>query len=276
MTASASPDQATADAFDSSWTRLPAGSVYTPAQFADWLAPLARADLEGRRVLELGCGGGSLLVHAADWGPRELVGVDLGASVATAAENLRRAGAADARVLRADLVAFRDPEPFDVVYCIGVLHHLADPRAGFEAVLANTRPGGRFHCWVYAHEGNAVVRWLVEPLRRVASRLPWWLTKYALATPLAVPFFLYARALAALRSPALRRLPLADYALWIAPREFAFFRHVAFDQLVAPRTAYLRRATVEAWLGAPAVEPGTAYVVFRNGNSWKFGGRRRG
>lgn len=276
MSPNAPADRATAAAFDSSWNHLPPGSVYTPAQFADWLAPLGRGDLAGRRVLELGCGGGSLLVHAAGWGPAELVGVDLGTSVATAESNLRAAGATGFRVVRADILAFREPRPFDVVYCIGVLHHLKDPRAGFAAVLTNTAPGGRFHCWVYAHEGNAVVRWLVDPLRKVASRLPWWLTKYALATPLVVPYFLYAKLLAALRWPALRGLPLHDYSLWIAERDFAFFRHVAFDQLVTPQTVYVRRGTVEEWLGAPEVEPGSTYVVFRNGNSWKFGGRRRG
>ena len=67
-------------------------------------------------------------------------------------------------------------------------------------------------------------------------------------------------------------MPLYDYSLWIAEREFAFFRHVAFDQLVTPRTVYIDRATVERWLADPRVEPGTAYVVMRNGNSWKFGG----
>jgi SAM-dependent methyltransferase len=275
MTEPVSPDQSTADAFDGSWNHLPAGSVYSAAQFEEWLAPLTRDDVAGRRVLELGCGGGSLLVHMAGWAPRELLGVDLGASVATAESNLRHAGARGCRVVRHDLVSFRAAELFDLVYCIGVLHHLQDPRAGFDAVLANTAVGGRFHCWVYAWEGNGVVRWIVDPLRRIASKLPWWFTKYALATPLVVPYYLYARLLAALRWRVLQRLPLYAYSLWIAQRDFAFFRHVAFDQLVTPRTVYIRRATVEEWLNAAGVEPGSAYIVFRNGNSWKFGGRRR-
>jgi hypothetical protein len=158
-----------------------------------------------------------------------------------------------------------------------VLHHLAAPKAGFDAVVRNTRPGGKFHCWVYAREGNALVIAIVEPLRRVASRLPWWLTKYGLATPLAFPYFLYARALLALPGwRALRALPLYDYSRWIARREFAFFRHVAFDQLVTPQTAYLDRGTLEGWLAeTPHIAPGSTYVKMRNANSWKFGGRIR-
>jgi SAM-dependent methyltransferase len=167
---------------------------------------------------------------------------------------------------------------FDLVYCIGVLHHLVDPEAGFRAVLKHTRPGGRFHCWVYAHEGNAVVRTVVEPLRRIASRLPWWITKYAVALPLVIPYFVYAKLLKLLvrvgAEPLARNLPLASYSLWISQREFRFFHHVAFDQLVSPQTTYIRRATVERWLDHPKVEPSSRYILCRNGNSWKFGGRK--
>ena len=72
-----------------------------------------------------------------------------------------------------------------------------------------------------------------------------------------------------------RALPLYEYSLWIAQREFAFFRHVAFDQLVTPQTAYLDRPTIERWLRAnPRIAPDSTYVIMRNGNSWKFGGTR--
>lgn len=168
---------------------------------------------------------------------------------------------------------------FDLVYCIGVLHHLQQPEAGFRAVLRHVRPGGRFHCWVYAHEGNELVRWIVDPVRRVASGLPWWVTRYLIALPMVVPYYLYAKLLQALgpRLPlaVTRRVPLYHYSLWIAERPFWFFRHVAFDQLVAPRTVYLRRDDIERWLAHADVDPASTYVIFRNGNSWKFGGRRR-
>jgi 2-polyprenyl-3-methyl-5-hydroxy-6-metoxy-1,4-benzoquinol methylase len=54
---------------------------------------------------------------------------------------------------------------FDFIECSGVLHHLKNPEAGFRAVVANVRPGGHLHCWVYAKEGNGLVILLVV-LRR--------------------------------------------------------------------------------------------------------------
>ena len=268
-------DQRTADAFATSWNNLPQGSVYTHAQVADWFAPLKPDDFRGQRVLEMGCGNASLMVHVARWNPAQIDGIDLGGSVDSARENLAASGAQHWDVIRADLVAF-ESAGYDVVYSIGVLHHLQEPRAGFDAVVRNTRSGGRFHCWVYAREGNTVVVLLVDPLRRIASRLPWWLTKYGLATPLVLPYFFYAKLLRELpRWTWLRAAPLYDYSLWIAEREFAFFRHVAFDQLVTPRTVYIPRATIERWLAEnPAIDPASTYIVMRNGNSWKFGGVR--
>lgn len=269
-------DQRTADAFATSWNNLPAGSVYTREQYADWMAPLTESNIRGHDVLELGCGNGSLLLHTAEWSPRQLTGVDLGSSAETARANLLQAGFANAQVTQADLTQF-DSQGYDVVYCIGVLHHLQKPEAGFAAVLRNVRPGGCFHCWVYAREGNGLVVALVEPIRKVASRLPWWFTKYGIATPLAVPFYIYSKTLRALvgnRPDELKGAPLRDYCLWIAHREFAFFRHVAFDQLVTPQTAYIKRDQIERWLAEDArIEPESTYIILRNGNSWKFGGR---
>jgi SAM-dependent methyltransferase len=268
-----SKDQATANAFANSWNNLPRQPIYSPEQHADWLAPLTAKDVEGKEVLELGCGNGSLLYYTGTWGPRTLVGVDLGDSVRSAEAIMAQGRFKDWSIIQEDLTEF-SAGPFDVVYCIGVLHHLKEPERGLDAVLRNVKPGGLFHCWVYAKEGNRVVRSLVEPLRHIVSRWPWPLVKYGVATPLAVPFFLYAKVASCLKGiPGAHRLPLLPYCLWVAQREFAFFRHVAFDQLVTPQTTFFDRKTVEGWLASrPQVEPGSTYILLRNGNSWKFGG----
>jgi SAM-dependent methyltransferase len=259
-----SADQTTADAFAASWNTLPPGSVYTYENVVDWLAPVTPDDLRGKRVLELGCGGGSLLFHLAD----------LGDSVVAARRNMQRQSAVNYEIVQADLVSY-DAGDFDFVYSIGVLHHLKNPEEGFRAVVRNTRPGGRFHAWVYGREGNGLIVYLVDPLRKLVSRLPWWFTKFGVALPLAVPFFVVGKLVSWLPERPFRKLlPLFDYFKWIGPREFRFFWHVAFDQLVTPQTVYIRREEIERWLAdTPELAPGSAYVVSRNGNSWKFGGR---
>ncbi len=272
-------DAGTAQAFSTSWNNLPAGSVYTREQYADWMAPLTEDDIRDREVLELGCGNASLLFHTASWQPSRLVGVDLGESVISARANMAKSGLHDWEIVQADMTQFQSAG-FDIAYCIGVLHHLKSPQEGFDAVVGNVRPGGRFHCWVYAKEGNGLVRMIVEPVRRLACHLPWWLNKHGIATPLVAPYFIYAKGLRWLTSGGtngltgmLDWLPLFDYSMWIAKREFSFFRHVAFDQLVTPQTAYISHRQITAWLTENVrVDPLSTYLIARNGNSWKFGG----
>jgi hypothetical protein len=49
---------------------------------------------------------------------------------------------------------------------------------------------------------------------------------------------------------------------------------VAFDQLVTPQTRFVARHEIEAWLAVRRrVDADSVYVIARNGNSWKFGGR---
>jgi SAM-dependent methyltransferase len=278
MSTTESPDQGTAEAFATSWLNLPPGSIYTFDQFADWMEPLSRQDFEGKSVLELGCGNGSLLVHAAAWRPRLLHGIDLGDSVQAARANLEAIDFDDWELEKADLSTFHSTEGFDLVFCIGVLHHLSDPFDGFRAVVQNAKPGGKFHCWVYAREGNALVRLVVEPLRKLFSKLPWWITKYGVAGLLAYPVFGYAKLIAwlQLRLQWAERLPLSKYFLWISGREIGFIKHVIFDQLVTPTTHYIPRSEVDRWLASlPNVDSESTYVIFRNGNSWKFGGTVR-
>ena len=265
-------DRATAEGFASSWNRI--GSVYTAEQFEEWLEPLDPRELAGKTVLELGFGNGSLLAHVARYSPRRLAGIELGDTIEQTMRNLAHVPKEVLDLHRGDLTQ-ADLGEFDFVYCIGVLHHLQDPERGFAAVVRSTKRGGRFHCWVYARDGNAVIIHLVDPVRRIASRLPWWITKYAIALPLVIPYFFFAKAAALLPRSWIERLPLGRYTLWIARERFGFFHHVAFDQLVARQTAYIPRRTIEGWLEAAHVEPRSAYIIFRNGNSWIFGGKRR-
>jgi len=267
-------DKKTADAFASSWNNLPYGSVYTWDQFVDWLAPIKEKDIKGKNVLELGCGNASLMAHILNWQPAKIIGIDLGDSILSAKQNLEMSKYKNWEIKQADLVEYKS-EGYDFVYSIGVLHHLKSPKKGFDSVIRNTKSKGSFHCWVYAREGNNMIVFFVDPIRKFASKLPWWVTKYFLATPLVFPYYLYAKFLRLFKKLSfLKFLPLYDYSLWIAKRNFLFFRHVAFDQLVTPQTTYIPRKTIEEWLKSNKnINQNSTYIVMRNGNSWKFGGK---
>jgi SAM-dependent methyltransferase len=274
-----SPDSATADGFAVYFRTIGGGSRYTPEQFRSFFAPVNPATLAGESVIELGFGHGSFLHHVLRSNPARLSGVDLGDLVGETQRKLERLVPQTELDLRQGDLTRVDLGPHDFAYCIGVLHHLREPEAGFASLLRHTRPGGRFHGWVYSREGNFVVRRVADPVRRASARLPWWLTKWGPGFTVAAVLFGYARLLAFLQARGarafVRALPLHDYASTIAGRDFAFFHFLATDFLVARHTVYLDRPTVESWLRHPDVEPGSTYLIHRNGNSWTFGGRRR-
>jgi SAM-dependent methyltransferase len=269
-------DQETADKFANSWNHVYNPSVYTREQVLDWISPWQPDDIKGQSVLELGSGSGALLHHLATMKPKLLQGVDLGSSVNTAQKLLGDS----AQLIRGDITQHQklleQLGQQDRCYSIGVLHHLKQPRDGFESLLRLTKKGGHFHAWVYAHEGNALIRGLVDPLRKLVNHLPWWINKYAVAWPLSWPFLAYSKICCLTQDLTGKHdlpLPLYRYMLWIGQRDFHFHHHVAFDQLVTPTTHYIHRSNLELWLNDDRIIPNSRYIEFRNGNSWKFGGQ---
>ncbi len=100
----------------------------------------AGALVEGKRVLDAGCGTGYGSELLASQGAAEVVGVDVDADVIDAASksDSRRAtfAVADLRELPADL------GEFDVVVCFEVLEHIGEPEAALDRLAAALRPGG--------------------------------------------------------------------------------------------------------------------------------------
>jgi SAM-dependent methyltransferase len=134
-------------------------------------SPLARmldqAIPDDARVLDLGCGTGQMTLFLAR-DQRLLVGADLTrASLALARQAARRFGVGGALFVETDLrrPGLR-PAAFDVVICLGVLHHTPDPRAAFTALARLVRPGGVLVIGLY----NAFAR-LPHRLRRLVARL---------------------------------------------------------------------------------------------------------
>jgi SAM-dependent methyltransferase len=269
----ASADLETAEGFADYFRTLGHGSRYTPEQFRDFFRPLDPEVFRGRSIVELGFGHGSFLWHWARIGPARLAGVDLGNAVDAVRAKLSHVPPGVLDLRRGDLVA-ADLGPHDLVYCIGVIHHLADPHAGFLALLRHTAPGGCFHGWVYAKEGNGVALRAVDAVRRAGARLPWWATKWGPGLAIGAALFAWAKLLRRLPASVAQALPAGPYAITLADRDFAFFHFLATDFLVARHTVYLDRETLAGWLRHPDVDPVSVYLIHRNGNSWTFGGRR--
>lgn len=254
----------TADAFGYSWTHYPKDNPYTEEQWRDWVVPLTEADFAGRFVLDAGCGLGGFAEYARAWGAARVVGVDLSAAIDAARERLGDL----VELVQADIYALPfERGTFDLAYSIGVLHHLPDPEAGFRAVAATVKPGGRVFAWVYGRENNGLIVGLVDPLRKhVFSRLPRGWLKWGVSLPLAALLWPAVRAAKSGAS-----FPYSAYFRFLGERDFAFTHGVVFDHLVAPTSHYIRREEFEGWFERAGLED--VQITWRNENSWRGLGR---
>ncbi len=102
-----------------------------------------RCPLAGKRVLDIGCGGGILAESMACAGAH-VTGIDLseealGAARQHAQENGRQV---DYRCIAAEELASERPNDFDIVTCMEMLEHVPDPASIVKACTTLVRPGG--------------------------------------------------------------------------------------------------------------------------------------
>ncbi|MHB1248062.1 MAG: bifunctional 2-polyprenyl-6-hydroxyphenol methylase/3-demethylubiquinol 3-O-methyltransferase UbiG, partial [Polaromonas sp.] len=108
-----------------------------------WIDSLA--PLNGKRVLDVGCGGGILADSMARKGATVL-GIDL----ATKALKVAQLHALEAqtegveyREISAEALAVEAPGSFDVVTCMEMLEHVPEPSSVVKACAALVKPGGQ-------------------------------------------------------------------------------------------------------------------------------------
>ena len=103
----------------------------------------AMVSLPGKRVLDVGCGGGILSESMAARGA-DVTGIDMGeAPLEVAKLHLLESGEkVDYRKIPVEELAAEQPASFDVVTCMEMLEHVPDPSSIIQACANLVKPGG--------------------------------------------------------------------------------------------------------------------------------------
>lgn len=99
--------------------------------------------LQGKRVLDVGCGGG-ILSESMHFKGAEVTGIDLGEKALNVAKlhQLESGAKVSYQLISVEELAAKQPASFDVVTCMEMLEHVPDPSAIVAACAKLVKPGG--------------------------------------------------------------------------------------------------------------------------------------
>ena len=119
------------------------------------------------RILDAGCGTGVGTEYLVHLNPQaQVTGIDLSpGALEVARERCQRSGADRVEFHNLSIYdADRLDGEFDLINCVGVLHHLPDPIRGIQALAPKLAPGGFFHIFVYAELGRREIQLMQQAI----------------------------------------------------------------------------------------------------------------
>ncbi|MBY0358806.1 MAG: methyltransferase domain-containing protein [Candidatus Obscuribacterales bacterium] len=256
--------------FAVSWNKFSRLDARYFKQFFDWIAPVKPEDLKDKVVLEAGCGKGRHTQIVAECGAQEVVAVDIGDVVDLAYANVGHLP--NVHIVQSDINVLPLARVFDFAFSVGVLHHMLNPRCGFESMTKLVKAGGSVCVWLYGRENNGWIVNVISPLRNAfTSKIPgpaltpiaWLFTVplYAVAKGLMVP---YARMQK--KAKWLPELFYQEYLAYIGKFDFNEIESIVYDHLIAPVAYYIPRSEVESWFNQKRFT--NKVIRWHNKNSW--------
>jgi SAM-dependent methyltransferase len=222
-------DATTIEGFGKEWSKFTQEAL-SPVERAQMFAKyfsLIDWSKKPKRVLDMGCGSGrwdALVAPLVD----ELTAADASPEALEVAKRNVRAPNVSCIKCSLETLPFPDGH-FDLIFSLGVLHHVPDTKAAIRSLACKLAPGGRLLLYLYYSFENrpAWFRgvWKLSDLfRRCVSRLPFPL-RYALSQIIAL-FVYWPLARTAKFLPVSESWPLKFYA----DRSFYVMRTDALDR----------------------------------------------
>ncbi len=227
-------------------------------QFRNWTHPLTPADWNGKRVLDAGCGMGRNSYWPLRYGAMSVTAFDYDErSVASAKNTLSKFK--NTEVLYKSIYDIDWENQYDIVFSIGVIHHLMYPRRALARMINTLKPEGRLLIWVYCFEGNEWIVRFVDPIRiHITSKLPLPIIHF-LSYFCSVPLYVFVKIF---KGPNIYLKQLSAFSFW-------HIHSIVFDQLIPEIAHYWNKDEVESLvrdlpIGVVSVEhtpEGTGWIL---------------
>lgn len=250
------------DRFGYLWEKFSDLTPEQEKQFKLWTKPIDPATgWKGARFLDAGCGAGRNSYWAMSYGAGSCCAFDLDRRSLDAARiNLAKFPTAEVR--KGDIYDIPFKDEFDIVFSIGVVHHLSHPMDAIAQLVKATKPGGIILVWVYGYENLEIFVHVLNPLRKALfSWMPLPIVGTLAHIPTAVLWLLLS----------IGFTPI-DYLKLLKGFPYRHLQHIVFDQMIPQTANYWRKEEALALLDHPDVS--AVQIDWINECSWCVSGKK--
>lgn len=219
--------------FGYEWKRYSQIDPNYEKQFLAWTPFFEKEDWAEKRFLDVGCGMGRNSYWPMKYGAKGGVSIDVDDRSLDAAK-LNLSKFPDVEVVKCSAYDIHYRSEFDVVFSIGVIHHLSDPDRAVANMTLAAKAGGTVMVWVYGKENNEKLVAILDPLRKnIFSKLPISLLHHLSLYPTIAVYCL------------VRLFSInIEYYRQIKKYKFKHLRSIIFDQMLPKIANYWSRSEV--------------------------------
>jgi ubiquinone/menaquinone biosynthesis C-methylase UbiE len=136
-----------------------------------WAMFFSPEEVQGKSVLDSGCGTGIFSIIFARNGAGRVLGIDISPGSLETARGLKEKFKLDnAEFERQDMLHLPYPDAsFDIVWAWGTVHHTTDPLGAITELIRVLRPGGALFLAIYKKTN---VTWVHEIIRKTLIKMP--------------------------------------------------------------------------------------------------------
>ncbi|MFB3850362.1 MAG: methyltransferase domain-containing protein [Acidobacteriota bacterium] len=172
--------------------------------------------------------------------------------------------------VRADLKKLPFPdESFDLVFCVGVLHHIDKMEEALNEIWRVLKTKGKLCLWVYGREGNLWIIYLLNPIRKlITSKIPTKILRI-FSFPLTLSLFLLLKTIYGPITNWGKKESFLYYSSYlgsISPFPFKEIESIVVDHLCPPVAYYLSRKEIEEMTNP--LSPSEVTFRWHHKNSW--------
>ena len=216
-------------------------------------------EVKGKVIADVGAGTGRVLKTLFKYRPKKVFAIEPSSSgVDEISKNLRNNK--NLSILQSDGLRFKTYESCDIIFSLGVIHHIKNPTDILKNIRANLKSKGKIVIWVYGYENNQIYIAFYKFISFFTQKLPDKLV-YKIAALLNIliqPYIYLCKFI---------NLPLRNYWLKVFNKcGWQKRKDMIFDQLNPAYSKYYKKNEIEKEL----LDAGFINLKFhhRHGYSW--------